>query len=577
MTTTQTELTTYIQTIIDSLHQQKLKHIVIAPGSRSTPVALMLAQAAPVYDFDIYVDVDERSAGFFALGLTKASQRPTLLLCTSGTAAANFYPAIIEAHLTHQPLFVLTTDRPPELTNIGAPQAIDQNHLYGDHVKKYLQLPLPTDRQDTLTYVAFSVQRLFLTSQQVPRGPVHLNLPLRKPLVPDLTTMTTNDQVQKIHGSNTIQTLSEKALATLKITFQDKRVLVVAGPEETPYDHEALYQCAQRLNWPILADPLSRLRGNLPELVLECGDCILKETELSNLLYPDIIIRFGATPVSASLANWLAHSPVPIYYLDPNQDLADHTKATTHQLPVTVDWFFNALSLTPTDEQVTFTKKWQRLQKNYQQLVQKTFEDARLTEGSIPYWFSQLPLAGQLFISNSMPIRDFDAYYQAQTPHLELYCNRGANGIDGIISTALGVHRAAFEKPGYLVIGDLAFFHDMNGLMMTRRYRSNYTIIVINNNGGGIFSFLPQAKAETYFEQLFGTPQDLDIQAVAQLYQAQYVHPKDVTALKDLLMQPVQGLRIIEITTDRKQNLTAHHDFQATVHEMMEAILENQA
>lgn len=575
MTTAQTILTTYIQAIIESLHQQKLKNIVIAPGSRSTPVALLLAQAAPLYDFKLYVDVDERSAGFLALGLAKTSHQPTLLLCTSGTAAANFYPAIIEAKLTHQPLIVLTTDRPPELTNIGAPQAIDQNQLYGTHVKAFLQLPLPTDQPDTLKYVTFSVQRLYLQSQQVPMGPVHLNLPLRKPLMPDLTEHTQPAPVKTIHQPKMIQTLAPETLLALKQTYQDKRILVVAGPEETPYDHQTLYRLIQKMNWPVLADPLSQLRGHLPDLILTGGDCLLKEATLSTTLYPDRILRFGATPVSASLANWLANSPVPIDYLDPNQALADHTKASTQQLSVTLDWFFDAFTPEPTPKQTGYTKKWQRLQTDYHQLVQTTFAHETLTEGSVPYWFGQTATTGQLFISNSMPIRDFDDYYAPQTPVTTLYCNRGANGIDGVVSTALGMHLAAAKKPSYLVIGDLAFFHDMNGLMLAKRYHLSLTIIIINNNGGGIFSFLPQAKAPAYFEQLFGTPQDLDVQAVAELYQAQYEHPQDSVAFKALLAKPTQGLRLIEITTERSQNLQAHRHFQATVKKMMEADFEN--
>ncbi|MFD1672865.1 2-succinyl-5-enolpyruvyl-6-hydroxy-3-cyclohexene-1-carboxylic-acid synthase [Agrilactobacillus yilanensis] len=571
MVTSETlQLTGYVQTIIDSLEQQHLKNIVIAPGSRSTPVALLLAQAAKTNDFKLYVDVDERSAAFFALGLTKTTHTPTLLLCTSGTAAANFYPAIIEAHLTHQPLIILTTDRPPELTNIGAPQAIDQDHLYGAHVKQFLQLPLPTDRQSVLEYVAFSVQRAYLASQQAPKGPVHLNLPLRKPLMPLLGTEKHPIAVEPIQPAPTVTALTPTALTQLQKALKNQRILLVAGPEETADDGQALLALAEKMNWPILTDPLHPLRAVPHPLVLTCGDRLLKATA-SNLtqLYPDIIIRSGATPVSASLANWLSAFKGPIYNLDPNGTLTDATKATTHQLAITPNWLYQHLALPLAPKQAALTTRWQTLEQAYKTLVAQTLATATLTEAHVPYLMAQ-HTTGRIFVGNSMPIRDFDDFYQPTQLAPQLYCNRGANGIDGVNSTALGMS-AADEKPSYLVIGDLSFFHDMNGLMLAKRYPLNLTIIVIDNNGGGIFSFLPQAQATDYFETLFGTPQDLDLAAVAQLYQAVYVHPKTVAALKMALAAPVKGLRLIEITTERQENLNSHQQFQTAVDRLLEA------
>ncbi|MCH4170483.1 MAG: 2-succinyl-5-enolpyruvyl-6-hydroxy-3-cyclohexene-1-carboxylic-acid synthase [Lactobacillus sp.] len=560
-------LTDYINLMIASFHQQNIRQVVIAPGSRSTPVALLLAQAAKRGHFQLYVDVDERSAAFFALGMAKKSQRPTLLLCTSGTAAANFFPAICEAKLSHIPLIVLTTDRPPELTNVGAPQAIDQNRLYGDQVKSFLQLPLPDAQPDVHTYVAFAVQRIVAASLAAPAGPVHLNLPLRKPLMPDLTSRYVQTAV-KIEFSKTQTQLTPAALAALQLKLSQGKLLIVAGPTTSLEQHQPLLTFAKRYHVPILADPLSQLRQGTNDLSITCSDLVFKTTKaLPAALKPDLILRIGTTMVSAALGQWLATRPCPIYYIDPNQRLDDYTKATTTQLPVSENWFFENCQLQMPPAQRQFSLAWQQLQQHYQHWLSQHL--TTLDEASVPYFMSQHLSSSQIFISNSMPIRDFDNFFAPNKGNFTLLCNRGANGIDGVISTALGTSLHE-QRPNFLVTGDLAFFHDMNGLMLTTRYRFNLTIILINNNGGGIFSFLPQAKATAYFETLFGTPQNLDVAAVSQLYHANYQLITSKSAFETAISQPQSGLTILEIKTDRPQNTKRHQQLTQSWQREME-------
>ncbi|ANK62101.1 2-succinyl-5-enolpyruvyl-6-hydroxy-3-cyclohexene-1-carboxylic-acid synthase [Loigolactobacillus backii] len=554
-------LTTYVTKLLQALVSQGVTAAVIAPGSRSTPVALLLAKWAPKWQLKLYVDVDERSAGFFALGIAKSSHKPVLLVCTSGTAAANFYPAVCEANLAAVPLIVLTTDRPPELTNVGAPQALDQDHFYGQQVRDFVQLPLPTAQEDALRYLTFVAQRAVLTAMQAPAGPVQLNLPLRKPLLPDMMPENLN-AIPVLQPKESQRTLAPAALVTLKQKWAQQRGLILAGPMENTDARQALVDFAASVHWPILADPLSGLRGFETEAtIVESYDLLLKaQPKLATSLQPDLILRCGGTFVAASLADWLKQVTVPIYYLDETQRLADYTKTATVQLAVTPRPFFEQLTGHVIAGPKSFATAWQGVNQQIKRILQATWrrKQDQLDEPQVAALLATaLPATAQLFSSNSMPIRDLDSFYWPTKASGQLYCNRGANGIDGVTSTALGV-ASQTAMPHYLLTGDLAFFHDMNGLMLTRRYPLQLTVIVINNNGGGIFSFLPQANAADYFETLFGTPQDLELEQVAKLYHGAYQLVTQAEQLTTLLQRPQVGLQIIEVRTEREANVAQH-------------------
>ncbi|MFD1318322.1 2-succinyl-5-enolpyruvyl-6-hydroxy-3-cyclohexene-1-carboxylic-acid synthase [Loigolactobacillus zhaoyuanensis] len=552
-------LTLNTHRLISGLVAQGVHDFIVSPGSRSTPVALLLAERVRQQSsLRLYVDVDERSAAFFALGIAKTRQAPVALLCTSGTAAAEYLPALAEAHLTHVPLVVLTTDRPLELTNIGAPQAIEQTDLYGKQVKQSQRIDLQVAGNENADFIAFQSQRSVLTALDNPSGPVQLNLPLRKPLLPDLDI--TPPAIKQLAVAPVTAVLAPDTLTELVGQLQVKKVLLLAGPEETPTYRAGLLALSKKCHWPILADNLANLRGR--GTVITDYDLLFQaQTRLPAALQPEVILRFGGTPVSAPLMQWLGQQTVPVYLVGAQRQLADYSRATTHVLAVDEQSFLTALTTALPAQNTGYFDDWQQIS---QRLQAQLNVPATLNEVTTVQTLDRaLPVASRLFISNSMPIRDVEDFYQGQQVR-ELYCNRGANGIDGVVSTAAGM--ATLGGANYLLIGDLALFHDMNGLMMVRRYQLPLTVVVINNNGGGIFSFLPQASAADYFEDLFGTPQALDLAKVAALYERSYQKVTTITEFEQALAADAQ---LIEVVSQRTTNLQLHRQLIRTVQESL--------
>ena len=546
----QTVLTERVHGLLDALQESGVKQVVLSPGSRSTPVAILLGQLEDQGKIKLYLDVDERSAAFFGLGLAKASGQPVLLVCTSGTAAANYYPAIWEANSSNIPLVVLTTDRPPELQAIGTPQTLDQPKMYSSAVKVSFQLPAPSESaaDQELTYTTYIAHKAVAIALAHPRGPVHLNLPLRKPLMPDLKQVpdTTASQPTQIQLT---ASLSAEAQAQLTNLFAGKKGLIVAGPvPDGQQNAAAISAFAAQMNWPILADPLSGLRGTANALTT--GDQIFKAvSKLPQTFQPEVILRTGATLVSAPVTNWLAKKSAPVVYLDADRSWRDHSLSTTTVVAADAAQILPQLSglvgVTP-----DWFAQWQRLDQTVAKTLRENTQQAELTEPAVARVIGDnLPADSTLFVSNSMPIRDIDEQFRPQTSGIKVLCNRGADGIDGVNSTALGV--AAHSRANYLYIGDLAFFHDLTGLMMARQYQLNLTVIVQNNNGGGIFSILPQYQEKTQFEKVFGTPLNLNLPALAQFYAAKYVQVTDADQLAAEIQRQPQGLTIVEVPVKR--------------------------
>lgn len=550
MTIGENYLTQQLTPFLETFLQNGITEVVLSPGSRSTPVAILLGKLADLKRLTLHVDVDERSAAFMALGIAKTKKQAVLLVCTSGTAAANYYPAICEAWASNVPLLILTTDRPPELQQVGAPQTLTQERLYGQQVKAFYQLPtpqatLPAKAQKYFNYIA---QKAVQSALQAPQGPVHLNLPLRKPLLPATTQELPTIQpfvTQQWQG----QVASPQLIQQVQDLLRNKKGLIIAGPQVgTQQDSASVLEFAHTMNWPIIADPLSCLRGQ--DSVLNTGDWLFQQAAVwPEDLQPEVIIRWGATPVSAALSDWLAKTTIPVVYLDANRAQLDHTLNTTIAIALAPQQLLPALQLPPSPR--TWLAKWQQLDEQlHQVLTQVVSSSTTLTEPQIAWTLGQnLPANSTLFVSNSMPIREIDDYFAPTKPQLVL-ANRGANGIDGINSTALGM-ASQRTKNSYLYIGDLAFFHDLTGLMMARQEQLQLTIIVQNNQGGGIFSFLPQAQEPTQFEKVFGTPLNYQIADVAQLFGGQYYHVQKQSELAQLLAQEHAGLTIIEVTTQR--------------------------
>lgn len=556
-------LTENSKTLIMALAAQGVREYVVSPGSRNTPLALLLAESG----LKLTMAVDERSAAFLALGRAKDDQRPVGLLATSGTATANYLPALAEAQATHLPLVVLTTDRPEELQGIGAPQTIGQTNLYGQQTKLALTLHLQDPHPDVQEYIAYKTQQVVQLAVSQPAGPVQLNLPLRKPLLPSLDQPW--PKVMAADFGQVERRLASDELERLRRAWQGRKIMILVGPNEGHWSPDLFEQVAEQLDAPIVADILSRLRG-LPHAITGL-DAILAAQADQPEMVPDVVLRFGGTPVSAKILPWLKAHQVEVYQIGANYLGQDHSRFARHHYAIDEESFL--ADILASEYQATnryYQSVWQPLHAAWPSLNQSTTHE--LTDFAVVDSLTHLKQPQQLFLANSMPVRDFEQYFQ---PHqvLSVAGNRGANGIDGTISTAVGM--AMNEQPTWLAIGDLAFYHDMNGLMLARQTAVDLTIVVTNNNGGGIFSFLPQAAADQYFENLFGTPQNLAIDQVAQLYQAEYhliEKPQDLVALTQ---QPWTGLRILELVTDRTSNTEVHANRLAKVKELVKHVAKH--
>lgn len=546
-------LTNNLKHLILALQAQGVEHFVISPGSRNTPLALLLAEQHAEFT----MAVDERSAAFLGLGIAKISRHPVALIATSGTATANYLPAIAEAQSYHVPLIVVTTDRPQELQNIGAPQTINQSNLYRDQVKATTCLNVQESHTDVTEYIDYEVQQLVHLSQTAPIGPIHINLPLRKPLLPELNQAWPKVSVQSF-GNLDVQ-LNSAILNELIQKLMHQKIMIIVGPTDQSWSQTEFENLAQKINAPIIADVLSQLRGT--SHTITGMDTILAAQAATSEMLPDVVLRFGGTPISARLLPWLKENHIQIIQIGMNYLGKDHTRSAQTSYAVDEEQFVRQLLNSNLQGQQSYwTKIWKPLKPEL-----TGFNQQHLTALSIADELTNLPQSNQLFLANSMTVRDFDQYFNPSHP-ITVMANRGANGIDGTISTAVGM--GLNRNPTWLVIGDLAFYHDMNGLLLAKQTQVDLTIIVNNNDGGGIFSFLPQANAP-YFEKMFGTPQHLAIDKVAQLYDAEYHKIQKITDLRQLVLKPWHGLRIVEIKTTRANNVVIH---QQRLHELKERL-----
>ncbi len=556
----------YLDTITRQLQRVGITRAVVCPGSRSTPLVLALDRT-PAIHLDVLVD--ERSAGFYALGLARARRQPIVLVSTSGTAAANFFPAVVEASFDRVPLIVLTADRPRELRGVGASQTIDQVKLYGTHVRYFIDLPSPEPLPAVIRYVRNQVLHAVRLAQSPVTGPVHLNLPLREPLLPDWERVPDGPPALPLIIPET--QISNQCFRQAKTYLgQFPRGIVVAGPGSSDSIESRLVHWAHSWGWPILADPLSNLRhGNSP--IITAYDLILRTQKTPT---PDAVLRIGAIPTSKALNQLMVG--LPGVYLDPSEEGRDPNAQDLLVVGGDVGTALATLANPPDTYHVdtSWISSWQHAEQAVRGHLEGTIE--ALGTGYEPqlffhlgHWLTPLgPSIHPVMVSNSMPIRDLDTFSLESPSHLRFFANRGANGIDGVTSTALGL--AAHYGDVTLIIGDLAFYHDMNGLLAASRLHLNALIIVINNQGGGIFSFLPQHEAlsEETFESYFGTPISLDFRHVASLYQGAYERVTSVGELGHAMRRfgPLPGLRIIEWqTVSRDANREAH---QAIVHGM---------
>ena len=594
----------YAVVFVDELQRAGIRNVVICPGSRSTPLAMAFASQTAIRT---WMHVDERSAAFFGLGMAKKLRKPVALLCTSGTAAANFLPALVEATLSHVPLLVLTADRPPELRDNGAPQSIDQNRLYGTNAKWFVEVALPEATDAALRYIRTIADRAVSVTQAIPSGPVHLNFPFREPLTPEpihgqsLPPVELRDLIawQGRPGNAPYTQIHDTSLGTTDVSTIGKiqhlvseaqRGLIIAGPNDDLTLAEPLTRLAQSLGYPILADPLSQLRCGVSQqsMVLTSYDAFLRIDTFIERAQPELIIRFGAIPTSKPLLLYLKyHASTPLVVIDGNDSWEEPTQLASqliHANPTALcNDLLHAIEQHHTDEEMpsvasrAWLRLWQDTDKITQQALLNTIYDFReIFEGRV---FSELANLLQdgttLYVGNSMPVRDLDTFFWSGEQDIRIMGNRGANGIDGVISSALGASAVAGNEQTVLVLGDLSFFHDLNGLLAACLYELNLTVILINNDGGGIFSFLPQAAHPEHFEQLFGTPTGLNFQPVVEMFGGRFQRVDNWESFRKAVIQGLHssGLDVIEIPTERTGNVKMHRQLWEVI---QKAIAERQ-
>ncbi len=573
-------LSIYVTHFVDGLVKSGLRDVVISPGSRSTPLAMTFSEHKAIQKWMV---IDERSAAYYALGIAKKTNRPVALVCTSGTAAANYYPAIVEANHSRVPLVVLTTDRPHELRDVGAPQAIDQIHMFRNEVKWFHEMALPEGTKQMRFYVRQKAIRAMQLAGGGNPGPVHLNFPFREPLVPDFTlgglwTDERTDQILHVPVEGRKVLTDEQVDSLARTLHQYRHGVIVCGPQVDPDLAQSITELATRFGLPILADPLSQIRQGTHSKthIVDGYDAILRTKSVREALRPDLIIRFGAMPVSKPFLLYVQeHQDVPQMIIENSEGYRDPTNNLS-QL-IYADPCAVAEQLTRTGEgqsvQLDWVDKWTELNDIVRKHVQ--VEDARdVTEGSVVRSIhKQIPEETVFFIGNSMAIRDVDTFFTATNKNVSLLGNRGVNGIDGVVSTALGV--ATTGRRVTLLIGDLSFYHDMNGLLTAKHYHLDLTIILVNNDGGGIFSFLPQADDPTHFEALFGTPSHLDFTHAAHMYGGFYERPTTNESFAQALEDSYKrsGLTIIEVQTERRENAAWHREIWAAIEQEISEVL----
>jgi 2-succinyl-5-enolpyruvyl-6-hydroxy-3-cyclohexene-1-carboxylate synthase len=572
--------------VADELAASGVTATCIAPGSRSTPLTVAISDHP---DIEVFSILDERSAAFFALGRGRRTGEPTAILCTSGTAAANFHPAVIEAHQSRVPLVVLTADRPPELQDSGANQTIDQHDLYGDAVRWERTLPEPEPTARKLRSLRTTVCRGVARSTGTPAGPVHLNCPFRKPLEPievegDVPDSLADEAPLAVDGRDGpfVETrqgrpeLDESALSDLAARVRDaERGLLVAGPADSPpVDGDALADLAAATGFPILADPLSGVRFGSHvrrDDVTVCGgyDSYLdgRGEEPPVAAAPDLVLRVGASPTSKVLRHYLRDNASEQVVVDPAGGWREAEFTATDLVVADPSRLARRLTDRVDGDETSATDDYREqfaaAEADYWDLLadarsDETFEGEVLAEVA-----ATAPDPATVFVSNSMPVRDLDRFGRPRAGNLTVLGNRGASGIDGITSTALGAGSAT-DDPLVLVTGDLAYFHDMNGLLSVARCGVDATIVVVNNDGGGIFHILPIEDFDPPFTEQFKTPHGLDFEPTGDLYGLEFtrVQPDE---FRDRFAESVTrgGTQVIEVAFDAG----ASHRARERIHE----------
>lgn len=567
--------TLWASLLVETLSRLGLVTAVLCPGSRSSPLTLAFAQHPQIETIPI---LDERSAAFFALGRAKRSLNPVVLVCTSGTAGANFYPAVIEAKESQVPLLILTADRPPELRHCHAGQTIDQSKLYGHYPHWQTELALASPEPELWTYLRQTLIYAWERTQFPRAGVVHLNCPFREPLAPviqpDILSVASSFDPEVFFAGIQASSLVKNSFFLTLPQFP-KRGLIIAGLYQEGQSEkycQAIAEIAKILDYPVLADALSPVRhfAEINPNLITNYDFILRNQDQAELLTPEILIQMGELPTSKQLRTWLTQQNIPRYIIDSSGENYDPLHGKSIHLRLSWQDFLWRLKENPKDlkthipvqetlknsQHSDYLDQWKNLNLKIQDSIDQTMlEREDLCEAKIPWLLAEcLPNHTPIFIANSMPIRDAEFFWKPNNQQTIPYFNRGANGIDGTLSTALGI--AHQDQPTILLTGDLSLLHDTNGFLLREKFEGHLTIILINNNGGGIFEMLAIAEetnSQDLFEDYFATPQNINFSQLALTYGIEYQRIEKWETLKLLLNPlPTSGIRLLEIVTHRK-------------------------
>jgi 2-succinyl-5-enolpyruvyl-6-hydroxy-3-cyclohexene-1-carboxylate synthase len=545
--------------VAETLVRSGVRTAIISPGSRSTPLAFAFARHQEIEAIPV---LDERSAGFFALGIAKREMRPVVLLCTSGTAGANYFPAVIEAHEAGVPLLVITADRPPEMRECASGQTIDQQRLYGNYVRFYHELAVPEASIGLLRYLRQTIAHAVERSLAPFAGPVHLNAPFRDPLVPTDDGGETDTFGGGVDWAAFFDHLSPPApvasISEIPTFSHAVHGIIVAGPvlAADPAGHAAAVgDIARKLRWPVLADGLSPVRNHaeaVPHLITRY-DAVLRTPSTAESLRPEFVLCLGEWPTSKVLRDWIEASGAPVFLVTDRPDNRDALHGPTRRIVIPLATL--AQVLPSADALNSYERLWASHETRARAALDTRIDSEEdLIEPKAAWLLGRyLPPETSVSAANSMPIRDMEFVWPANDREYRVFFNRGANGIDGTLSTALGVAHGG--APGVLLTGDLALLHDSNGFLIAPRFRGSLTIVLINNQGGGIFEHLPVAHFDPIFEEFFATPQEIDFATLCAAHGVEHVHVADWSHFESLIITlPTQGIRVLEIGTDRKRD-----------------------
>ena len=546
----------WARALIDELRRGGVRDAVVCPGSRSAPLALACAELLQVRTV-----IDERSAAFFALGAARASGRPVLVLATSGSAGAHFYPALLEAEAAGVPLIALTADRPPELHGFGAPQTLDQQRLFGSHAH-FADLGLPDP-------LALPHLRALAARAARQAGPSHLNAPFREPLAP------VPEPLPEVRDLPALRSLAARGVPDVREIARElsrrPRGVIVCGPRDAQDDlPSAVADLSRALGYPVLADATSQVRFALPGAVAH-ADLILRSEPWARALRPDAVVRIGAGLSSKVVQAYVEQAGYTVL-LRERGELVDPAHTASVAVEGDAVALCRALAAAVEPGALPAGEPFAPASRRAGSLAPQFAEAEARARAALETAFAAAPwsepliareaalAAEQLYVSSSMPVRDLDNFAARGG---RVLANRGLNGIDGIVSSAAGA-AAVSGKRTVALVGDLALLHDLGGLVTAARLKLPLTVLAVNNDGGGIFSFLPIAERTDRFEELFGTPHGLDLEGAALLCGAAFVRVSDARALRAALQAP-PALRLIEARTDRAGNVEQHRALQQAV------------